>query len=132
MLPSGNHTDVGSEGGNGANFFSMPSLGLIELPTMVMTQSVVAPLSAVDRLTLSSYIVKRDGLGYGDIRAEYRRTLQPGRTVLVATAAGPFSESANLTLERRLDKPRHLSVGVSTERPARHECGAEPSFRKAG
>ena len=51
---------VGSEGGVGAHFFTMPSLGLIEVPSMVMTQSVVAPLSAVDRLTLSAFIVTRE------------------------------------------------------------------------
>jgi hypothetical protein len=108
---------VGSEGGVGAHFFTMPSLGLIEVPSMVMTQSVVAPLSAVDRLTLSAFIVTRDGLGYGDLRAEWRRTLQPGRTFLVAGVGAPFSRSANLMLQRRLDEAGNtLAVGASVQR----------------
>lgn len=84
---------------------------------MIMTQSVVAPLSAVDRLTLSAFIVTRDGLGYGDLRAEWRRTLQPGRTFLVAGVGAPFSRSASLTLQRRLDEAGNtLAVGASIQR----------------
>ena len=99
--------------GDDEAFYTSNPLGLVELPSLVMQQSVAASLSEHDQLAAAGYVVTRDGLGFGDLQLQWTRTLQPGRMWVQASAAGPFSKAATASVTRVVDHATGMSVKLA-------------------
>ena len=84
----------------------------LDVPQLVMQTSVGGRASDRDHCTLSGYVVTRDGLGFGDMQANWRHVWQPGILWTTMNVAAPFSKMFAVDVTRVLNADTGLQVGL--------------------
>jgi DnaJ homolog subfamily C member 11 len=83
--------------------------GLLDIAAIVVQQSVEAPLSHRDTLTIGGYAVTRLGTGYGDVNIALRRQLLPNTWAQVGLNCGQ-NRGITATMSRDLSEHDTLSM----------------------
>ena len=93
-------------------------LDSLDVPQLVMQTGVGGQWSPTDQLTLSSYVVTRDGLGFGDLQLNWHHVFQPSTMWMSTNVALPFSKmmSCDVTRVVDADNDHQVSLGGSIRR----------------
>jgi curved DNA-binding protein CbpA len=93
-------------------------LNSLDIPQLVIQTSVGGHVTPNDQCTLSSYVVTRDGLGFGDLQFNWHHIFQPSIMWMTANVAGPFSKMLACNFTRVVDQEsdHQVSLGGSIRR----------------
>lgn len=110
-LSPGFDSALADESSLGVSFMGLAAA--IDSPNFVIQQSVSAPLSRKDNLTLQGYAGTRRSLGFGDASLQWVRTLDAGKMHLVLY--GSMAGKLAVNLQRQVSGAQRMVLGVSSE-----------------